>query len=211
MGTTPAQDSVPVVDASGAVVAIPYIGPRKVIGNPNAHAFWSVTNELTLGTRWSLRAQVDGVNGLDVFNFDRRLLETPAFGTGAAYADEITGKVPRGYFQARRSIFEEYVENGALRQAARDRRELPARSALARHARRRHRRHAHPRRPEPHDVDVVLRDGSGNQRGRAEHPRARLRLRHHAHSAHGDGRRRAHLLTGADTIHLASCRGAGSR
>ena len=112
-GTTARQDSVPILGANGAVVAIPYIGPRKVIGNPNATAFWSVTNEVALGTRWNVRAQVDGVNGLDIFNFDRRLLETPAFGTGAAYGDEITGKVPRGYFQARRSIFEEYVEDGS--------------------------------------------------------------------------------------------------
>ena len=111
--TTARQDSVPIIDASGNVVAVPYIGPRKVIGNPNAHAFWSVSNELTLGTRWSLRAQVDGVSGVDIFNFDRRLLETPAFGTGAAYAAEILKQVPSGYFQARRSIFQEYVENGA--------------------------------------------------------------------------------------------------
>jgi TonB-dependent SusC/RagA subfamily outer membrane receptor len=113
VGATPAQDSVPIIDASGNVVAVPYIGPRKVIGNPNAHAFWSVTNELALGRRWSVRAQVDGVNGVDIFNFDRRLLETPAFGSGAAYAAEIMKQVPAGYFQARRSIFEEYVENGS--------------------------------------------------------------------------------------------------
>ena len=113
VGTTPAQDSVPIIDASGNVIAVPYIGTRKVIGNPNAHAFYSVTNELSLGTRWSFRAQVDGVNGVDIFNFDRRLLETPAFGTGAAYAAEILKQVPSGYFQARRSIFEEYVEDGS--------------------------------------------------------------------------------------------------
>jgi TonB-dependent SusC/RagA subfamily outer membrane receptor len=112
-GTTPAQDSVPVIDANGNVVAVPYIGARKVIGNPNAHAFWSFINELSLGSRWSVRAQVDGVSGVDIFNFDRRLLETPAFGTGAAYAAEILRQVPTGYFQARRSIFEEYVENGS--------------------------------------------------------------------------------------------------
>jgi hypothetical protein len=60
-----------------------------------------------------VRAQVDGVSGVDIFNFDRRLLETPAFGTGAAYGAEILKQVPTGYFQARRSIFEEYVENGS--------------------------------------------------------------------------------------------------
>jgi TonB-dependent SusC/RagA subfamily outer membrane receptor len=111
--TTARRDSVPIIDASGNVIAVPYIGPRAVIGNPNAHAFWSLTNELNLGRRWSVRAQVDGVNGVDIFNFDRRLLETPAFGAGAAYAAEIMKQVPAGYFLARRSIFEEYVENGA--------------------------------------------------------------------------------------------------
>jgi TonB-dependent starch-binding outer membrane protein SusC len=111
--TTPRVDSLPIVDASGKVVAIPYIGPRLVIGNPNAHRFWSLSNELAIGTRWNLRAQLDGVQGIDIFNFDRRLLETPAFGTGAAYGTEIMGQVPLGYFQARRSIFEEYVEDGS--------------------------------------------------------------------------------------------------
>src|SRR5258705_6244142 len=37
--------------------------------------------------------------------------------------------------------------------------------------------------------------GSGDQRGRAEHARARLRLRDDTHPAHGDVRRRPHLLT----------------
>ena len=113
VGTTPAQDSVPILDASGNVIAVPHIGPRLVIGNPNAQSFWSLSNEVALGTRWSMRAQLDGVRGVDIFNFDRRLLETPAFGTGAAYGAEILGQVPAGYFQARRSIFEEYVEDGS--------------------------------------------------------------------------------------------------
>jgi TonB-dependent SusC/RagA subfamily outer membrane receptor len=113
-GTTPAQDSVPIFDANGNVVAVPHIGPRAVIGNPNAQRFWSVSNELAIGTRWNVRAQLDGVQGLDIFNFDRRVLETPAFGTGAAYGAEILGQVPLGYFQARRSIFEEYVEDGSF-------------------------------------------------------------------------------------------------
>jgi len=41
-----------------------------------------------------------------------RLLETPAFGSGAAYADELNGVVPKGYFGVRRTIFEEYIESG---------------------------------------------------------------------------------------------------
>ena len=62
--------------------------------------------------RVKLRAQIDGVHGGDIFNFDRRLLETPAFGSGKAYEAELLGLVPKLYFQARRSIFEEYIENG---------------------------------------------------------------------------------------------------
>ncbi|MGZ8376364.1 MAG: TonB-dependent receptor plug domain-containing protein [Gemmatirosa sp.] len=102
----------PIADASGRIVGIPAIGPRAVIGNPNPRAFFSFANDVTIGRRLTFRAQFDGVNGVDVFNFDRRLLETPAFGSGAEYARELTGEVPRGYFAARRGVFEEYVEKG---------------------------------------------------------------------------------------------------
>ena len=103
----------PIQDATGKIVGIPAISStRKVIGNPNPHRYWSVANDFTVGSRWSARVQVDGVGGFDIFNFDRRVLETPAFGSSAEYAKEIKGEVPRGYFQARRSIFEEYIEKG---------------------------------------------------------------------------------------------------
>ncbi len=104
----------PIEDASGNIVGIPAIGPARVLGNPNPKRFWSVINEVNVGRSLSLRMQVDGVGGIDVFNFDRRLLETPAFGVGAAYADELEDRVPRGYFAARRSIFEEYIEDGSF-------------------------------------------------------------------------------------------------
>ena len=103
---------VPIEDASGRIVGIPAIGPRAVIGDPNPRAFWSIANDFTAGRRFSFRVQFDGVGGFDTFNFDRRVLETPAFGSSAEYARELTGEVPRGYFQARRSVFEEYVEKG---------------------------------------------------------------------------------------------------
>jgi TonB-dependent SusC/RagA subfamily outer membrane receptor len=102
----------PIKDASGKITGIPAIGPRQIIGNPNPKGIWSFINEIGLGKSLSFRAQFDGVRGGDIFNFDRRLLETPAFGSGAAYADELNGVVPKGYFQARRSIFEEYIESG---------------------------------------------------------------------------------------------------
>jgi TonB-dependent SusC/RagA subfamily outer membrane receptor len=103
---------VPIKDASGKVTGIPAIGPRIVIGDPNPHAYWSFINDIGIGKALSFRAQLDGVQGGDIFNFDRRLLETPAFGAGKAYEAELIGEVPRGYFQARRSIFQEYIENG---------------------------------------------------------------------------------------------------
>jgi TonB-dependent SusC/RagA subfamily outer membrane receptor len=103
---------VPIQDASGAITGIPAIGIRKIIGNPNPDAYWSFINDFGIAKPLSFRVQVDGVHGGDIFNFDRRLLETPAFGTGAAYGAELVGTVPRGYFAARRGIFEEYIESG---------------------------------------------------------------------------------------------------
>jgi TonB-dependent SusC/RagA subfamily outer membrane receptor len=92
---------VPITDASGKVTGIPAIGPRIVIGDPNPHAYWSFINDIGIGRMLSVRAQFDGVQGGDIFNFDRRLLETPAFGAGKAYEAELIGQVPKGYFQAR--------------------------------------------------------------------------------------------------------------
>jgi hypothetical protein len=104
---------VPIRDAAtGAITGIPAIGPRLIIGDPNPDSYWAFINEFGLGRSWSFRMQLDGVRGGDIFNFDRRLLETPAFGTGKAYEAELLNQVPRGYFQARRSIFEEYIEDG---------------------------------------------------------------------------------------------------
>ncbi|HEU4630454.1 MAG TPA: TonB-dependent receptor [Gemmatimonadaceae bacterium] len=107
-------NDVPIQDANGDIVGIPAIGPRRIIGDPNPDLYWSVANDFRVGDALSFRVQVDGVQGLDVFNFDRRLLETPAFGSGAEYGRELTGEVPTGYFQARRSIFEEYIEDGSF-------------------------------------------------------------------------------------------------
>jgi TonB-dependent SusC/RagA subfamily outer membrane receptor len=103
----------PVKDATtGVITGIPAIGPRLIIGDPNPDAYWAFINEFGVGKSVSFRVQLDGVRGGDIFNFDRRLLETPAFGSGRAYEAELLHEVPTGYFQARRSIFEEYIEDG---------------------------------------------------------------------------------------------------
>jgi TonB-dependent SusC/RagA subfamily outer membrane receptor len=104
----------PIQAADGTITGIPAIGPARVIGNPNPGRYWSLINEFAVRKSVAVRVQFDGVGDVDVFNFDRRLLETPAFGVGAIYADELEGRVPRGYFAARRSVFEEYVEDGSF-------------------------------------------------------------------------------------------------
>ena len=105
---------VPIADANGTITGIPAANAaREVIGNPNPDAYWSFINEIGVGRALSFRVQVDGVQGGDIFNFDRRLLETPAFGTGRAYQEELEGRLPKGYFAARRTIFEEYIEDGS--------------------------------------------------------------------------------------------------
>lgn len=106
---------VPIEDpATGRITGIPAANAaREIIGNPNPDAYWSFINELGLGRSLSFRVQLDGVSGGDIFNFDRRLLETPAFGTGKAYQAELEGELPKGYFAARRTIFEEYIEDGS--------------------------------------------------------------------------------------------------
>ncbi|HVE80354.1 MAG TPA: TonB-dependent receptor, partial [Gemmatimonadaceae bacterium] len=105
---------VPIVNDQGQVVGVPAVGPRRIIGDPNPRRYWSVANEFTLGSQLSFRVQVDGVEDFDVFNFDRRVLETPGFGAGAEFAKQLTGEVPTGYFAARRSVFEEYIEDGSF-------------------------------------------------------------------------------------------------
>lgn len=86
----------------------------RKIGDPNPDWVVSWSNDFQLGRRLSLRSQVDAVFGVDVFNFTRRILETPAFGNGKEYERELSGELPVGYFNARRTIFEEYIEDGSF-------------------------------------------------------------------------------------------------
>ena len=102
----------PIEDADGRIVGIPAQGPNAIIGDPNPDLYWTLSNDVRVGSSLSFRVQVDAVQGFDVFNFDRRLLETPAFGSGVDYGRELTGEVPAGYFAARRGVFEEYIEPG---------------------------------------------------------------------------------------------------
>jgi hypothetical protein len=142
----------PIKDASGKVTGIPAIGPRKLIGNPNPKGIWSFINEIGVGKSLSFRAQLDGVRGGDIFNFDRRLLETPAFGSGAAYADELNGVVPKGYFQ---DLLAATVAHASI---------------LVK------RRADYDRRPQPQDMDGLHRLGSGDECGRSAYAGSRIQL-----------------------------------
>jgi hypothetical protein len=105
-------------DSTGTIIlnnGIPVRNPVPTkIGDPNPELVTALINDFHLGRQISLHTQFDAIFGNDVFNFTRRILETPAFGNGKEYEKELSGEVPVGYFNARRTIFEEYVEDGSF-------------------------------------------------------------------------------------------------
>ena len=85
----------------------------KVIGDPNPEWFGSLINELAYKD-FTLRVQFDAVQGFDVFNWNRRLLDNVIFGGGANVGQELLGTRPKGYGGAQAGIFEEFVEDGSF-------------------------------------------------------------------------------------------------
>ncbi|MBI3005444.1 MAG: SusC/RagA family TonB-linked outer membrane protein, partial [Ignavibacteriales bacterium] len=84
------------------------------IGDPNPDFIFSFSNDFNILKNLSIHIQFDGMFGQDVFNFTRRILETPAFGNGKEYERELSGEVAVGYFNNRRTVFEEYIEDGSF-------------------------------------------------------------------------------------------------
>lgn len=84
------------------------------IGDPNPDLVASFLSDFQIGQKLNVHIQLDGTFGGDVFNFTRRILETPAFGNGKEYEKELRGEVSVGFFNARRTIFEEYIEDGSF-------------------------------------------------------------------------------------------------
>ena len=82
---------------------------RKIIGNPNPKYTASFVNELTY-KKWSLRAQIDMVNGVDVFNADFRTRQ--GVGNGKVAEKEQKGELPRGYISGVYAIEEWRVDKG---------------------------------------------------------------------------------------------------
>jgi hypothetical protein len=86
----------------------------RILGDPQPDVILSFVNEFQIFKNISVNIQFDGMFGQEVFNFTRRILETPAFGNGKEYERELSGQVAVGYFNNRRTIFEEYVEDGSF-------------------------------------------------------------------------------------------------
>ena len=85
----------------------------KVIGDPNPEWFGSLINEFRY-KNFSLRAQFDAVQGFDIFNWNRRLLDNVIFGGGSNVGQELLGNRPKGFGGAQAGIFEEFVEDGSF-------------------------------------------------------------------------------------------------
>ncbi|MEN1783610.1 MAG: SusC/RagA family TonB-linked outer membrane protein [Bacteroidota bacterium] len=85
----------------------------KVIGDPNPEWFGSLINEFTY-KNFTLRVQLDAVQGFDIFNWNRRLLDNVIFGGGANVGQELLGNRPKGTGGAQAGIFEEFVEDGSF-------------------------------------------------------------------------------------------------
>ncbi len=82
---------------------------RKVIGNPNPKYTASIVNELSY-KKWAFRAQIDAVQGVDVFNADFRTRQ--GVGNGTVAQQEQMGVIPRGYVTGVYAIEEWRVDKG---------------------------------------------------------------------------------------------------
>lgn len=85
----------------------------KVIGDPNPDWFGSLINEFSY-KNFKLRIQLDAVQGFDIFNWNRRLLDNVIFGGGYNVGQELLGNRPKGFGGAQAGIFEEFVEDGSF-------------------------------------------------------------------------------------------------
>ncbi|MBP6000123.1 MAG: SusC/RagA family TonB-linked outer membrane protein [Sediminibacterium sp.] len=84
---------------------------RKVIGNPNPDYTASLVNEVSY-KKWNFRAQLDAVQGVDVFNADFRTRQ--GVGNGKVAEAEQRGLLPRGYVSGVYAIEEWRVDDGSF-------------------------------------------------------------------------------------------------
>ncbi len=86
---------------------------RQVIGDPNPDFQLAWINEVNFKD-FTFRAQLDAVQGFDVFNFTDRVNSRSTFGGGWRDAQEIRGELVRGYNNAAYNIWERYIEDGSF-------------------------------------------------------------------------------------------------
>ncbi|MGB5822238.1 MAG: SusC/RagA family TonB-linked outer membrane protein, partial [Saonia sp.] len=88
-------------------------GNAIVIGDPNPEWFGSLINEFAY-KNFKLRIQLDAVQGFDILNFNRRLMDNDLFGGGFNVGQELLGNRPKGLGGRQAGIFEEFVEDGSF-------------------------------------------------------------------------------------------------
>ena len=84
---------------------------RRVIGDPNPDYTASLVNEVSY-KKWNFRAQLDAVQGVDVFNADFRTRQ--GVGSGKFAEQEQRGILPRGYINGIYAIEEWRVDDGSF-------------------------------------------------------------------------------------------------
>jgi len=84
---------------------------RKVIGDPNPDYTASLVNEISY-KKWNFRAQLDAVQGVDVFNADFRTRQ--GVGSGKIAEQEQRGLLPRGYINGIYAIEEWRIDDGSF-------------------------------------------------------------------------------------------------
>ncbi|MGB8193813.1 MAG: SusC/RagA family TonB-linked outer membrane protein [Chitinophagaceae bacterium] len=107
--------NIPARDANGLVVqtATPL---RKVLGDPNPDFTATLVNEFSFQS-WSVRIQLDGVYGFEVYNWD--WITRNNVGNGLMAEREMRGELPRGWVAAIGGfigprIQEEHVQDGSF-------------------------------------------------------------------------------------------------
>ena len=85
----------------------------RIIGNPNPDWIGSWVNDVQVGENLSFRAQLDGVFGNDVWNYDARIGAYPPYGTLDLYGQELAGNLAAGTGSALWLNFERWVEDGS--------------------------------------------------------------------------------------------------
>lgn len=84
-----------------------------ILGDPNPDWIGSWINEVQVGENLSFRAQLDGVFGNDVWNYDARIGAYPPYGTLDIYGQELAGNIAAGTGSALWLNFERWVEDGS--------------------------------------------------------------------------------------------------